>query len=65
MFDFGFGGGIVGLIGVLLFIWVVFDVFTKQKRMKDLHKILWILGSFVFAIIVPIIYFFVVKNGKF
>lgn len=53
------------IIGIAAAIWVIYDVVVKQKGMKGLHKILWIVLAIVFSLITAIVYFFVVKKGKF
>ncbi|MBN2112435.1 PLDc N-terminal domain-containing protein [Candidatus Woesearchaeota archaeon] len=55
-------GTLVGLIGLVCAVWVIFDVMTKQKKMKDSHKIVWIVLAIVFSIITAIVYYFAVKK---
>ncbi len=55
-------GGIIGIIGLVAFIWVVYDVLTNQKKMNTGHKVLWIVLGFFFSIITAIVYYFMVKK---
>lgn len=53
------------IAGLIAAIWIIVDIFTKQKSMPTLHKVLWIVAAFFFSILTAIVYFFVVKKGKF
>jgi prolipoprotein diacylglyceryltransferase len=53
-------GWVFWIIGIICAVWVISDVWTKQKKMKDSHKILWTVLAVVFSIITAIIYYFVV-----
>ncbi|ACS34585.1 PLD nuclease N-terminal domain-containing protein [Thermococcus gammatolerans] len=61
--------GIVWLLGILSLIaviWVIYDIVTKQKRMPDTEKLIWILVALFLNIIGAIIYYLVVKaSGKY
>ncbi|NJE05315.1 hypothetical protein E3E36_04000 [Thermococcus sp. M36] len=59
MWGFGMVLGILGLIAV---VWVIYDVLAKQKRMPDVEKIIWILVAFFLNIIGAIIYYIIVKR---
>ncbi len=52
-------GSTGGIISLVLAILVILDV-VNQKKQSTLEKILWIVGSFVIPIIIPIVYYFVV-----
>jgi len=52
---------ILGLIGLILVIWVIYDIVTKQKRMSGTEKAIWILVVLFLGIIGVIVYYFVVK----
>ena len=43
-------------------VWVVYDVLTKQKKMPDLEKVLWIVVAFLFTIIGALIYYVLIKR---
>lgn len=54
--------GLFWLIGVICASWVIYDILVNQKKMKDLHKIIWVVCAIVFSVITAIVYYFVVKN---
>ena len=58
----GAGGTLLWIVGVICAVWVIYDVVVNQKKMKDLHKLLWILFAIIFSIITAIVYYFVVKS---
>lgn len=55
-------GGIIGIVGLISFIWIVYDILVNQKRMNTAHKVLWIVLGFFFSIITAIVYYFVIKS---
>lgn len=55
-------GSIIGLIALICAIWVIYDVFTKNKKLSDGMKILWTVLAIVFNIITAIVYYLVYKN---
>ncbi len=50
-----------GIIGLIAVIWVIYDVITKQKRMPDVEKVIWILVVLFLGIIGVIVYYLLVK----
>lgn len=59
---FGLGGGIVGIIALVCAVWIIYDIWTNQKKMASGTKILWTIAAIVFSIITAIIYYLVVKK---
>ncbi|EEB73954.1 PLDc N-terminal domain-containing protein [Thermococcus sp. AM4] len=54
------------LIQLIAVIWVIYDVVTKQQRMPDTEKIIWIIVAIFLGLIGAIVYYFVVKaSGKY
>ncbi len=53
---------LVGIVAVVCAVWVIYDVFVKQKGMKTSTKIIWTVCAVVFSIITAIIYYFLVKS---
>lgn len=53
---------LVWLIGVICAVWVIYDVFAKQKGMSTAQKIIWTIFALIFSIITAIVYYFVVKK---
>ena len=65
---FAFAGivWLLGIISLIAVIWVIYDVLTKQKRMPDVEKVIWILVVLFLNLIGAIVYYFVVKaNHKY
>jgi len=57
----GIWGTLLSIIAILSAIWVIYDVWAKQKRMKDLHKVVWTVFAIIFSILTAIVYYFVRK----
>lgn len=53
-------GWIAWVIGVICAVWVIYDVWTNQKKMKDSQKIMWTILGVIFSVITAIVYYFVV-----
>jgi len=53
---------IIGIVALICAIWVIYDVWTKQKRMSGGNKVLWTILALVFSILTAIIYYFVKKK---
>jgi len=69
MDEMAFFGLVYGL-GLLLMalqlfalVWVIYDVFTKQKKMPELEKVLWIVLAFLFTILGALVYYLVIKRS--
>ncbi len=62
---FAMGGFIMllGLIGLIALVWVIYDVLVNQKEMSTGEKVLWILIALILGLIGAIIYYFVVKRS--
>lgn len=54
---------ILGIVGLICAVWVIIDVWGKQ-RMGAGMKILWTVLAIFFSILTAIVYFFMVKKGK-
>ncbi|MFC1686159.1 hypothetical protein ACFLZZ_04030 [Nanoarchaeota archaeon] len=53
---------IFGIIGLLCFVWVTYDVLAVNKKLKTSLKVLWIVLALFFSIITAIVYFFMYKK---
>lgn len=53
-----------GLISLAAFIWVVYEVWTKNFRIDKTSKVIWTIAAFFFSIITAIIYYFVEKRKE-
>lgn len=60
----GFGGTILWIVAVICAVWVIVDLWTKQKKMEQNHKIVWTVCAIIFSIITAIVYYFVIKSKK-
>ncbi|MGV8151018.1 MAG: PLDc N-terminal domain-containing protein [Candidatus Woesearchaeota archaeon] len=58
----GFFGTIVWIVALVCAVWVIYDVFTHQKKMKQEYKLLWTIAAVVFSIVTAIVYYFVYKH---
>ncbi|NCP97622.1 hypothetical protein GW796_01380 [archaeon] len=52
---------IIGIIGLISAIWVIYDVLTNNKRLSTVKKVIWIICAILFSILTAIIYFLVYK----
>lgn len=50
------------ILGIICAIWVIYDVATKQKKMKSTQRVLWIIAALLFSIITAVVYYLVVKK---
>lgn len=50
---------IIGLIGIICAIWVIYDVWSKNHTLSETTKILWTIFALFFSIIAAIIYYFI------
>jgi ABC-type spermidine/putrescine transport system permease subunit II len=55
-------GTLVGIVAVVCAVWVIYDVWTNNKKMKDTMKIVWTVCAVIFSIITAIVYYFVGKK---
>ena len=53
---------ILYVLGIVAAIWVIYDVWTNQKRMDNGAKIIWTIFAIFFSIITAIVYYFVKKK---
>ncbi|HOW29320.1 MAG TPA: PLDc N-terminal domain-containing protein [archaeon] len=53
---------ILGILALVAAIWVIYDVFTNNKKLKTEMKILWTVLAIVFNIITAIVYYFMYKR---
>lgn len=53
---------IFGIVAVVCAVWVIYDVFTKNKKLKQNMKIVWTVLAILFNIITAIVYYFMYKK---
>jgi uncharacterized membrane protein YidH (DUF202 family) len=56
------GQGLIGIIALICAIWVIYDVWTHQKKMKQERKIIWTVLAVILSIITAIAYYFIEKK---
>lgn len=52
---------ILGILGLVAAIWVIYDVFAKNKKLTTGLKIVWTVCAIFFSIVTAIVYYFVYK----
>lgn len=55
-------GTLAWIVGILCAVWVIYDVFTHQKKMKTEYKVLWTIAAIILSIVTAIVYYFVQKK---
>ena len=58
-------GKLIGLIGLIAAAWVIYDLWTKNKRLSDTEKLVWTIAAVVFNILTAVIYYFTQKQKKY
>lgn len=51
-------GRLLVLLGIIAAVWVIYDLWTKNKRLTDTEKLVWTIAAVVFSILTAIIYYF-------
>lgn len=55
---------VIGIVALICAIWVIYDVFTNNKKLKIEMKVIWTIAALLFSILTAIVYFFVYKMKK-
>lgn len=53
---------LVGLIGLVVAILVIYDVLANQKKFSTAQKIVWVVLAILFSIITGIVYYLMYKK---
>jgi len=53
---------LIYIVGLLCAVWVIYDVFAKNNKLKTGMKVLWTVLALFFSIITAIVYYFVYKK---
>lgn len=56
------GSSLLGIVMLVCAIWVIYDVFAKNKKLKTGQKVLWTILALLFSIITAIVYYLVAKK---
>jgi hypothetical protein len=59
---FGIGGTVIAILALVCAILVIYDVLTKNRKLSDTAKIIWIICAIIFSIITAIVYWLVEKK---
>lgn len=57
-------GKLFWVVGTVCAIWVIYDVWEKQKQMDRTLKIVWTASAIIFNIFTAILYYFLVKSKE-
>jgi hypothetical protein len=58
-------GRLFGIILLACAVWVIYDVWVKNKRFSDTEKLIWTISAILFSGLTAIIYFFTQKNRRY
>ncbi len=50
------------LISLAAAVWVIYQVWEKNKRLTTTHKILWTIAAILFNILTAVVYFLLEKS---
>lgn len=53
---------LIYIVGIVCAVWVIYDVWSKQKALSDGEKVLWTVLALFFSIITAIFYYFLKKK---
>lgn len=51
-----------GIVTLLATIWVIYDVFTNNRRLSTMMKIIWVVAALLFGVLGAIAYYFIGKK---
>lgn len=55
-------GSVIGVVGIVCAVWVIYDVFAKNKGLSMGRKVLWTVLAIVFSIVTAIVYYLMYKK---
>lgn len=55
-------GKLIWIIGIVCAVWVIYDVWAKNRTLSETNKILWTIFALLFNIVAAIVYYFVHKS---
>jgi len=58
----GVGGTLISIVAILSAIWVIYDVWTNNKKLDKDKKVLWTIFAVLFSIITAIVYLIIRKK---
>ncbi|TRX61304.1 hypothetical protein FNH22_04410 [Fulvivirga sp. M361] len=54
--------GLFYLLGVAAAVWVIYEVWSQNKRLSDTEKLIWTICAIFFSVITAIIYYITQKR---
>lgn len=57
-----YGSSALSIIALICAVWVIYDVFTQNKKLTNRMKIMWVVLAIVFNILAAIVYYFMYKK---
>ncbi|ODV49370.1 phospholipase D-like protein [Methanohalophilus euhalobius] len=51
-----------GIVTLLATIWVIYDVFTNNRRLSTMMKVIWVVAALLFGVLGAIAYYFIGKK---
>lgn len=51
-------GKLISLLAIAAAVWVIYHIWTKNRRLSDTEKLVWTIAAVAFSIITAIIYYF-------
>jgi prolipoprotein diacylglyceryltransferase len=58
----GTWSAVIGIVAVVCAVWVIYDVWTKNKKLNDTEKIVWTVFAILLSILTAIVYYFLKKK---
>lgn len=52
-------GNLVGIIALICAVWVIYDVWTQNRKATTEIKVVWTVAAVLFSILTAIVYYFV------
>jgi len=56
---------LIGIIGLVCAVWVIYEVWSQNTRLSVDYKILWTVGAILLSILTAIAYYFVEKRREY
>lgn len=58
----GLFGNLLWAVGLICAVWVIYDVFTNNKKLSVEKKVIWTVFAILFSVITAIVYYFVYRK---
>jgi len=57
-------GNLIWLIGTICAVWVIYDVWAKNKQLSETNKVIWTVCAILFNIITAVVYYITQKMNE-